>query len=304
VRNLEKTAVLMMGYGSPSSLDELEKYLSGIVRSKKPSKDMLEDFKNRYRSIGGRSPMNEIMERQRTSLEKRLRDSGLEAEVFIGTKHWQPSIRQALDQIEQKEFKKVVALPLSPYDSVWIMSSYQRGVDEALGGSEPRFELVWVKGWNRNPFFIEYWAQSVRQAMGNRKLPILFSAHSLPTKMLEYNDRYPEILRETSSLIAEKAEPTYWEFTYQSAGDESDAWLKPDIKTKLAEFKNRGFDDVVVASIGFVFDHLEVLYDLDVLAKNYADRIGIRMHRAVQPNDHPLFIEALTQEVLKAAAAL
>jgi ferrochelatase len=293
----------MMGYGSPSNLDELEKYLSDIVKSKKPSKEMVEDFKNRYKAIGGRSPMNEIMAKQREALEKRLRDSGLDAKVFIGTKHWKPSIREAFEQIEKEKFEKVVALPLSPYDSVWIMSSYQRGVSEALGERKPGFELIWVKGWNKNPLFIEYWTQSIRQATEDKKLPTLFSAHSLPSKMLEYNDRYPEILRETSSLIAERFGPVYWEFTYQSAGDESNAWLKPDIKTKLSEFKNRGFEEVVVASIGFVFDHLEVLYDLDVLAKNHADKIGIRMRRAPQPNDHPLFIEALSQEVLKVTAS-
>lgn len=293
-------AVLMMGYGSPTDLSELRGYLEGIVHSRKVSDEMVEDFERRYRAIGGRSPMNEILGRQRVGLEASLKKRGYDSKVYIGTKHWKPSMEDALSKIRDDGFETVIALPLSPYDSYWIMSSYERGLAEASNNVGFSMGFRWVRGWHRNPSFVKFWAESVSEADGGNHLPVIFTAHSLPSKMLEYNDKYPEILRETSSIIASEVQPRYWEFSYQSAGDESDRWLKPDVKTKLSEFKSKGYTSVVVACIGFVFDHLEVLYDLDVLAAEHAEKIGVEMHRARQPNDHPLFIDALASEVASA----
>ncbi|MEM3670172.1 MAG: ferrochelatase [Thermoprotei archaeon] len=293
----DEIAVLMMGYGSPTDLSELEQYLKGIVHSREVSESFIRDFESRYTAIGGRSPMNDILKKQRAALERALNEQGFMSKVYIGTKHWRPSVSEALDSMRNDGFTTVIALPLSPYNSYWVMSSYEQALSEAIKETAFTGKVSWVRGWNKNRFFLEFWKQSITEAYGGSRHPVLFSAHSLPARMLQYKDRYPEILRETSSEIARLVNPTYWEFTYQSAGDASDAWLKPDIKTKLTEFKEKGYGSVVVACIGFVFDHLEVLYDLDVVARAHAEKTGIKMIRARQPNDDPLFIKALASEV-------
>ncbi len=287
------TAILLMGYGSPTKLEELEEYLSGIVPSGKPSTDMISDFRERYMRIGGISPMNSILSAQTLAFSKELRTRGYDLEVYLGTKHWKPSVTEALRKIEAGGYRRIVAFALSPYDSYWIMSSYERAIKAAMAEVGKNFELSWVRGWNTTPKFIEFWSRSVTEAMNGKSQPLLFSAHSLPSKMLQYRDSYPEEVRKTSRMIAERVNPPYWEFAYQSAGDESDMWLKPDVKERMQDYKAKGFTCIVLASIGFIFEHLEVLYDLDVIAKERANSLGIELRRARQPNDDPLFIGAM-----------
>lgn len=296
-----ESAVLLMGYGSPTGPEDLTGYLSEVLGGRLPPREMVQDYERRYAVIGG-SPQSRIIATLRGKLERRLAERGAPSRVYLGTKHWKPNVAEVLPQIARDGFRRVIAIPLSPFASTWILQPYRAALETGLVAAHPRLEVDLRPGWHLNPHLIGYWRDAIRNALAAQADPsacVLLSAHSLPQRMRERGDPYPEILTECSAAIAEAADLSRWSFTYQSAGNTTEAWLGPDITEQMVAWKDRGAETQIIASFGFIFDHLEVLYDLDVLVRAFAGSHGIAYHRVPMPNDADALVDALADVVLR-----
>lgn len=299
------SAVLLMAYGSPNGADDLPAYLAEVMHGGTAPPELVAEYVRRYALIGG-SPQNRIITSVRAKLERRLREDWEGVRVFLGVKHGHPALREVVPEAAAAGFRHLVAVPLSPYASTWISEPYRQGVADGIRGSATDIEVDVRLGWHLDPDWVGYWSRSIRHALKGEiagRTPVLLSAHSLPQRMRDRGDPYPELLAETSTAIARTARLDRWSFTYQSAGNVTEPWLGPDITDVMADWKRRGFARQLIASFGFVFDHLEVLYDLDVVVRAVAERAGIEYHRVPMPNDAPEVVEALARRVLSPATA-
>lgn len=297
----EGTGVLLLGYGSPAGPEDLPGYLSEVLGGRSPSPEMVVEYRRRYDLIGW-SPQLRIITSLRSKLESRLARDGGSPRVFLGTKHWAPHAADAIADAAAAGVRRLIAVPLSPYASPWILAPYQQSIDEGKRKASGPIEVDLRTGWNTNPHWIAYWSEAIHREL--TRCPTgtvtLLSAHSLPERHRESGDPYPEILTDTARRIGEAAQPLLWDFTYQSPGNTTEPWLKPDITEKMVEWHANGHPDQLVAPIGFVFEHLEVLYDLDHVAREFAEQQGIHYHRVPMPNDHDQIVEALRSVVLAA----
>lgn len=299
-----RTAALLMGYGSPNGADDLPSYLADVLHGRPPSADMVADYLRRYDRIGG-SPQNRILASLREKLERRLARDRPGMRVFLGVKHGHPALRDIIPEAAREGFRHLVAVPLSPYASTWISEPYQQGVAEGIRAASEPVEVDVRLDWHLDPHWLGYWSRAIGRELAEHPDPtaaVLLSAHSLPQRMRDRGDPYPEILRETSDAIARAAELGRWSFTYQSAGNTTERWLGPDITEVMLDWQRRGARRQLVASFGFVFDHLEVLYDLDVLVREFAAGRGIEYRRVPMPNDAEEVVEALAARILTPTA--
>jgi ferrochelatase len=295
--NLEDpgTAVLLMGYGSPTGPEDLPGYLTEVLGGRSPSPAMVREYERRYALIGG-SPQNRILESLRRKLESALATDDASPRVFLGTKHWKPNVATVLPEAVREGFHHFIAIPLSPFASTWILEPYRQAIEEGRKASGGPLSVELREGWHLEPHLIQYWAEAIRRSL--EPLPaerrcVLLSAHSLPKRFRDRGDPYPEILQETSNAIVTEGKLDPWAFTYQSPGNDTEPWLGPDITDVLLDWHRRGRDDALIAPFGFVFEHLEVLYDLDIVVREFATRHGIRYHRVPMPNDSPQLVQAL-----------
>ncbi len=289
-----------MGYGSPNGAEDLPEYLSEVLHGRRPSDEVVAEYVRRYARIGG-SPQNRILASLRDKLERRLAREPPGARVYLGVKHGRPALRDVIPAAARDGVRRLIAVPLSPYASTWISEPYQEGVAEGIRAAATPVDVDVRLGWHLDPNWIGYWDRAIRTELARRSDPseaVLLSAHSLPQRMRDRGDPYPEILRETSEAIARRAELARWSFTFQSAGNTTEPWLGPDITDVMLEWRARGARSQVVASFGFVFDHLEVLYDLDVVVREFAEREGLGYHRVPMPNDADEVVEALAARIL------
>ncbi|MGC2289339.1 MAG: ferrochelatase [Thermoplasmata archaeon] len=299
------TAVLLMGYGSPNGADDLPTYLEDVLHGTPPSPEMVAEYSRRYDRIGG-SPQNRILASLRTKLEGRLGRDWPGAHVFLGVKHGHPALRDVIPDIAGAGYRHLVAVPLSPYASTWISEPYQEGVAEGIREAASPIDVDVRLGWHLDPNWIGYWDRAIRGELARRSdatAAVLLSAHSLPQRMRDLGDPYPEILHETSNAIAHAARLEHWSFTFQSAGNTTEPWLGPDITDVMTDWQRRGVRHQLIASFGFVFDHLEVLYDLDVVVREYVEKHGIEYQRVPMPNDAVEVVEALARRILDPARA-
>jgi ferrochelatase len=258
---------------------------------------MVAEYRRRYSLIGG-SPQNRILESLRTKLERRLREARPNARVFLGTKHWKPNVATVLPGAVAEGYRRFVAIPLSPYASGWILRPYEGALEQGKKAAGTPVEVELRAGWHLNSHLIQYWARAIQhavQGIRGQSPVVLLSAHTLPQRLWDRGDPYPDLLGATSRAIVAAGHLERWSFAYQSAGNTTEPWLGPDITEVMTEWKRRGATDQVVASFGFVFDHLEVLYDLDVVVKSFAEQRGIRYHRVPMPNDAHELVEALAE---------
>jgi protoporphyrin/coproporphyrin ferrochelatase len=298
------TAVLLMGYGSPNGADDLPSYLTEVLHGRRPSPEMVAEYVRRYDRIGG-SPQNRILASLREKLERRVGRDRPGTRVFLGVKHGHPALRDVIPEAARAGFTSLVAVPLSPYASTWISEPYQEGVAEGIRAARTPIDVDVRLDWHLSPEWLGYWSRAIRTELAARPDPdgaVLLSAHSLPQRMRDRGDPYPEILRETSDAIARQAGLARWSFAYQSAGNTTEPWLGPDITQVMLDWQRRGAQRQLVASVGFVFDHLEVRYDLDVVVREFAQAHGIEYRRVPMPNDDPSVVEALAGRVLDAPA--
>jgi protoporphyrin/coproporphyrin ferrochelatase len=299
----EATGVLLMGYGSPNGAEDLPDYLTDVLHGRTPSAEMVAEYVRRYELIGG-SPQNRILASLRTKLERRLARERPGTRVFLGVKHGQPAMRDVVPEAARAGFRHLVAVPLSPYASTWISEPYQEGVAEGIRTAASPITVDVRLGWHLDPNWVGYWSRAIRGALDRDAAPgapVLLSAHSLPRRMRERGDPYPELLAATSSAIARAASLPAWSFTFQSAGNTTEEWLGPDLTEVLLEWQKKGARNPLIASFGFVFDHLEVLYDLDVVVREFADQHGIAYRRVPMPNDADEVVEAMANRILDPA---
>ena len=290
--------VLLMTYGSPASLEaaDVRTYLGRVRGGREPDDDLVAEFTSRYRIIGG-SPLIEITRRQAEALEARL-----SCPVTIGMRFSEPSIAGGLSQLVERGVGRVAAIVLSPQYSPLLMGGYSRALDEAQASLDERApEVIMAERWHDEPAFLDAVAERIREARDRfpsderRSVPVLLTAHSLPRRVAEQEPGYIDQLRETAEAVAERAglAADDWRFCWQSAGHQPGEWMTPDFVDLMPELAAAGHRSVLVAPIQFLADHLEVLYDVDVGAREQAERAGLRFERIESLNVQPRFIQAL-----------
>jgi ferrochelatase len=274
-------AVVLMAYGSPAEPEDIRPYLEDIRGGRPVSDEAVEELAERYRRIGGRSPLDEVTEAQRAALERELR-----LPVFVGMKHWRPRIADAVEAALAAGATRILGLVLAPHYSRLSIGGYRERLEQAVDG---RAELVLTESWHDHAPFVEVLARRVRSAEGW----VVFTAHSLPERILAEGDPYREQLLETARLVAERAGLERWSFAFQSASAGGEPWLGPDVLEELERLSREGVRRVLVAPIGFVSDHLEILWDLDVEAQEKARELELELERIESLNDDPAFVRAL-----------
>jgi ferrochelatase len=281
-------ALVLMAYGSPSTPEDVRPYLEDIRGGRPVSDEAVAELTERYRRIGGRSPLDDITEAQRVALEREL---GMP--VFVGMKHWRPRIAEAVEAALAVGATRILGLVLAPHYSRLSIGGYRERLEEALAG---RAELVLVESWHDEPAFLDVLAERVRGA----DAWIIFTAHSLPQRIVAEGDPYREQLLETARLVAERARLEHWSFAFQSASTTGEPWLGPDVLEELERLRDQGVKRVLAVPIGFVSDHLEILWDLDVEARERAAVLGLEWARTPSLNDEPAFIHVLAELARKA----
>ncbi|MGH7544521.1 MAG: ferrochelatase, partial [Gemmatimonadota bacterium] len=292
----------VMAYGTPRRLEDVEAYYAHIRRGSPPSRDLLEGLLGRYRAVGGPTRLNRITREQANALAAALGARGHGVPVAVGFKHVAPFVGDAVRELAGAGIGRVVGLVLAPHYSIRSIAEYERYAREAAPAG---LEVDVIQSWHDHPGLIAFLAGRLRAALDGAGADphVLFTAHSVPARVLDGGDPYPGQLRETSELVARAAGVARWSFAYQSAGRTAEAWLGPDVLDVISELAEKGETGVVVQSIGFVADHLEILYDLDVEAREAAERLGLRFVRADMPNAHPDFVAALADLVARRLAA-
>jgi ferrochelatase len=285
-------AVVVMAYGSPGRIEDVPAYYADIRGGRPGRPELLEELTDRYRRLGieDSNPLNEITERTRAALEQEL---GLP--VFTGMKHWTPRIGDAVETALAGGAETIVGLVLAPHYSRMSIGGYRAQVEEALAD---RAELLFVERWHDEPALVELWAEQLRGTEAH----VVFTAHSLPARILEEGDPYQAQLLETATAIAQDAGLRDWSFSFQSESATGEPWLGPDILDHLEALHAQGQTHVLLAPIGFVADHLEIRWDLDTEAQEKAKELGLRLERADMPNDDPAFIAVLAEIVRRVLA--
>ena len=285
-------AVVLMAYGSPDRLEDVPAYYADIRGGRPIAPERLDELVERYRALGieESNPLNEITEETRARLE-----GVLGVPVFTGMRHWTPRIADAAEQALATGAGLIVGLVLAPHYSRMSIGAYRRLLEEALAG---RAELAFVERWGATPAFVELLAARVRGTEAH----VVFTAHSLPERILAEGDPYRDELLETSRLVAEAAGVNEWSFAFQSASPTGEPWLGPDILDHLDALAERRVEEVLVCPVGFVSDHLEIRWDIDTAAHERARQLGLRLARIEMPNADPAFVDVLAGLVRRAAA--
>jgi ferrochelatase len=285
-------AVVLMAYGSPDRVEDVPAYYADIRGGRPVRPELLAELTERYRRLGieESNPLNAITEATRAALEAEL---GLP--VVTGMKHWTPRIADAAGAALALGADRIVGLVLAPHYSRLSIGGYRQQLEDALAG---RAELAFVESWHDDPGFIALLADRVRGTGAH----VVFTAHSLPARILDEGDPYQDQLLQTSTAIAQAAGVSDWSFSYQSESSTGEPWLQPDILEHLAALREQGVDDVLLCPVGFVADHLESRWDLDTEAVEQARQLGLRLARIEMPNADPAFIRALAAIVKRALA--
>ena len=306
IDNSQRTAVVLMAYGTPRSKEEILPYYTDIRRGRPPTDEQLQDLTNRYEAIGGLSPLKQLTEDQRDALQSELEHlSPGKYQVFLGLKHASPFIEETVTEVVGLGYKKIVGLVLAPHYSSYSIGQY---MDRVRAVAEPAgITVSGIDSWAREEAFIDFLANDMREKLASlpERTKVLFTAHSLPQRIIDGGDPYPEELRATAELVAEKVGLTRWSdwsIAWQSAGRTPEPWIGPDILEVIDSFVSQSasdepIDGVLVSACGFVADHLEVLFDLDIEAAKHAESHGIAFARTACVNANPSVMAALARSV-------
>lgn len=303
--NTTRTAVLLMAYGTPRTPAEIEPYYTDIRRGRAPTPELLAELVARYDAIGGISPLAARTESQRDALQKAL--DALEPghySVSLGLKHATPKIEEAVDEIAAAGYRRIVGLVLAPHYSSYSIGQY---LDRTRAAAAPHgIEVVGIDSWATEPAFVNFLATDIRSRLQNMpaNTKVLFTAHSLPQRIIDSGDPYPNELRATAEAVADAAglgSWSSWAIAWQSAGRTPEPWIGPDILEVIGDLADsEAASGVLVCACGFVADHLEVLYDLDIEARALATERHLAFDRTACVNDDPLIMAALARRVVDA----
>ena len=301
---MSETAVLAMAYGTPEGPDQLEAYYTHIRRGRPPTPELLAELRGRYEAIGGRSPLLELTRAQVAGIERALTEAGRpDIRVALGMKHAAPFIEDAVAELVGSGARRIVGLVLAPHYSRMSIGEYAERV-QAAAAAGGRPEVSVVSSWHLAPGYLDFLSTALQDALrtlppeAEERVHVLFTAHSLPKRILAEDDPYPAQLRETAAAVASCTGLERWSVAWQSAGRTPEPWIGPDVLEAMNDLAASGASAVVVCPAGFVADHLEILYDLDVEAVERARELGIAFARTASPNTDPRLLDALAGVVL------
>jgi ferrochelatase len=292
-----------MAYGGPQSLDDVEPYLMDVRGGRATPRELVEEVRSRYARIGGRSPITERTREQADALERRLHQQGRPVRAYVGMRHWHPYIDETFRQIVTDGVTHLVALAMAPHYSRMSVGAYIRKVEEARARSGRDLHISFVRGFHDHPLFLRAVAEKVQAALDRypaaerAAVAVVFTAHSLPERILQEGDPYQQQFLDSAQRVAARLGLGTWRWAYQSQGSTRDKWLGPDVGAVLDELQAAGRSDALIVPIGFVCDHVEVLYDLDIYYRDYAAAKGLRLARTESLNASPAFVEALADVV-------
>jgi ferrochelatase len=290
------TCVLLLAHGSPDSPDDVPKFLLKVTGGRELLPEVIEEVKRRYASIG-RSPLTEITQRQRELLEQKIN-----IPVYVGMRNWRPFISQTLRQMVTDGIHRAVVICMAPQNSRTSVGLYRSSLRAC---ADPEMIFDFVESWHDQPFLIQAFADKLRAGRNKarrevgRALPVIFTAHSVPQRTILEGDPYEIQAKRTAELVAASTslEKSEWRFAFQSQGMSGGPWLGPTVETTILDLARSGHPAVFIQPIGFVCDHVEVLYDIDIAFKQFAEKQGLRLWRAESLNDSPLLISALAEIV-------
>ncbi|MBP1696134.1 MAG: hemH [Deltaproteobacteria bacterium] len=291
-------ALLLLAFGGPRSLDEVEFLLTRLFQGRKPSADQVERVKERYRLIGGFSPLLNITQEQARGLEEELKKRGYSFKSYVGMRYGHPLIEETLKEILRDGITEIVALPMAPFQSRASTGAYMEEVNRVRKNLDKEVSLSFAIGWHLHPLFIEAVRERIKEGLKEfdeeerKKVHLLFTAHSLPKSIIE-KDPYAKEIGASIQGVLEKLEPFPWHLAYQSKGGGPEEWVGPDVESVLGELSKEKIREVLIVPIGFVSDHIEILYDIDILYQDKAKLLGMRLKRTPSLNFSKRFIEAL-----------
>ena len=295
--------VLVMAYGTASGPDDIERYYTDIRGGRAPSPELLAELRERFVAIGDRFPLLDTTREQAAGVERELNASGPGGfRAYLGMKHSPPSITAAVAQMRDDGIGTAVGIVMAPHRSRLSTDTYIDRVEVALEEGGPSFSFI--RQWHDHPMFVELLAGRVSDALRSltpeeaEEAVVVFSAHSLPARILEWDDPYPAQLRETADLVTAKLGLAHVVTAWQSAGRTPEPWLGPPIEETIVDLASQGYPAIVVCAAGFVADHLETLYDLDIEAQRIAGEVGVRLVRTEMPNADPAFTRTVAQVIL------
>lgn len=305
---VEQKGLLVMAYGTPEHMDDVRPYLTHIRHGNEPSDEAVEDLQRRYGIIGGPSPLYQTTVAQAEALLELLNVGGARYKAYLGMKHWRPYIPDAVERMAKDGIEKATAITLAPHFSTMSIAQYLSYVKEGLERLEEPPRVLCIKSYHDEPKLIDALEEKLFETLlamapeHSKDAPVIFTAHSLPEKILKADDPYRDQLLTTCRLLAERFDDLNWRFAFTSQGETKDKWLGPTLAEALDEVAAQGHQAVVACTVGFVSEHLETLYDFDVEGKREAEERGLAFYRTPALGTSPTFIAALAEVVRKAEA--
>jgi ferrochelatase len=302
---MTKKAVLIMAYGTPSSVDRMQCYLSDIRGGRPMSEEFVAEFRHRYELIGG-SPLTALTYDQAKKTGEALERRGYDWPIYIGMRHWSPWIKDAIGQMYLHGIEEAVGIVMAPHYSAMSIGKYWAKIEEAQKMYGTSIKFSYVNSWYEQPNFLQAVENHIRAGYEKfapevrDKVKLVFSAHSLPARLIKMGDPYDDELKTNARIVAERLGNVDWMFSYQSAAHTGEPWLGPQLEEVIPALAKEGYKYVLVAPIGFVCDHVEVLYDIDIEAKQVAQEHGMQLERIEMMNSDPMFIEAVADAVVAA----
>lgn len=305
------TAILLMAVGGPDKLENVEPYLLDVRGGRPTPPELVEEIKARYRVTGGKTPVLGIMQEIVKKLEPRLNGPGGERyRAYIGFRHWHPYIKDAYAELMDERPEQLIGVCMAPQYSSMSIGAYIKKVEEARAALGGEFSVSYVQSWHEHPNLIAAIAENITAARQKfpadvrSRVPVLFTAHSLPERILQAKDPYPDHVKATMDAVCRKLGAVTARFAYQSQGRSSEKWLGPTVEETLDALCSEGHRHVLMAPIGFLSDHLEVLYDIDIELTQRAAKQGMQLERITMLNATPPLIEILASVVEQHEASL
>lgn len=294
------TAILLMAMGGPDSLEHVEPFLLDVRGGRPTPPELVEEIRERYRATGGKSPAVGITKDVAKKLEARLNSSGGRSyRVHVGLRHWHPFIKETYAELLVERPEHVIGFCMAPQQSSLSTGAYRKKVEEAQAALQSTVSVSYVGSWNRHPGLVAAIVENIKQGLQKfpsdvrQTVPVLFTAHSLPERIVALKDPYPEEVKGTVEAVSALLEGQPTRFAYQSQGRSGEKWLGPTVESTIEDLSREGRKHVLVAPIGFLCDHVETLYDIDIELKQLAQKQGIQLERIAMLNDSDSLIDTL-----------